>query len=186
MTLTIPAAPLSAEAFWRLPDDGTRRELIQGEVVASMPPGGIHGGIALDIGMRLRLWADERQAGYVGVEAGFLLARNPDTLRGPDVAYVQASRIPAAGVPGAFWELAPDLAVEVVSPGESAEDVRDKVADYLQAGTRLVWVVYPRQREVVAHTADGLARTFTEETSLEAPVVLPGFACPVADLFSVV
>ncbi len=92
-------------------------------------------------------------------------------------------RIPPTGVPEEFWELAPDLAVEVVSPGETAEEVREKVAEYLQAGTRLVWTVYSRARVVVAHTPDGVARTFGAADRLRFPDVLPGFECTVAELF---
>jgi Uma2 family endonuclease len=112
-----------------------------------------------------------------------MLTRDPDTVRGPDVAYVRAERIPETGVPVAFWELAPDLAVEVVSPDARAADVRDKVREYLAAGTLLVWVVYPRSREIIAHTPDGMARTYAVADTLTHPDLLPGFACRVAEIF---
>jgi Uma2 family endonuclease len=174
---------LTADDLWRMPEGTTRRVLIRGELHETMPPGGIHSDIALELGMRLRMWAQQQQAGSVGVEAGFILARAPDTVRAPDVAYVSAARIPAAGIPEGFWPLAPDLAVEIVSPGESADEVRTKVADYLEAGARLVWLVYPRRREVLAHTPDGLIRTAQATDTLDDAEVLPGFACPVAALF---
>ena len=91
--------------------------------------------------------------------------------------------MPDTGVPEAFWNLAPDLAVEVVSPSEKAGDVREKARDYLAAGTRLVWIVYPRTREVVVHTPDGLARAYGADATLEGFGILPGFSCDVADLF---
>lgn len=91
--------------------------------------------------------------------------------------------MPDTGVPEAFWNVAPDLTVEVVSPGEGAGDVCEKVRDYLAAGTQLVWVVYPRTREVVVHTPDGLARTYEDESVLEGFENLPGFRCAVSDLF---
>lgn len=175
---------LTAEEFWRLPENGKRRELVRGVVVETMPPGGIHGAVALRLGSRLETWARSGPGGYVGVESGFVLRRDPDVVRGPDVSYVRAERIPDGGVPEAFWGIAPDLAVEVVSPGESAEEVREKVRDYLAAGTPLVWVVYPRTREVVVQTPDGLARALGAGDMLEGLDVLPpGFACAVAELF---
>ncbi|MFP4438937.1 MAG: Uma2 family endonuclease [Chloroflexaceae bacterium] len=180
---TITQAHLTAAEFRQLPETEMRRELVRGEVVETMPPGGEHGAIALTLGSYLRSWAKQGPGGYVGVEAGFMLMRDPDTVRGPDVAYVRAERIPETGVPVAFWELAPDLAVEVVSPDASAADVRDKVREYLAAGTLLVWVVYPRSREIIAHTPDGMARTYAAADTLAHADLLPGFACRVAEIF---
>jgi len=174
---------LTAEEFWRLPGDGKRRELVRGEVVEEMPPGGKHGMVALRLGSRLEAWARSGPGGVVGVESGFVLSRGPDVVRGPEVSYVRAERVPAGGVPEAFWELAPDLVVEVVSPGESADAVREKVRDYFDAGTPLGWLVYPRTREVVVHTPDGLARSHDTGDTLEGYDLLPGFALPVAELF---
>jgi Uma2 family endonuclease len=125
---------LTIEEFGRLPEDGMPRELVRGEVVETMPPGGVHGAIAAALATMLRSWANT-VGGYVGVEAGYVLARNPDTVRGADVSYVRADRIPASGVPEAFWPNAPDLAIEIISPGETADEVRAKVRDYLAAGT---------------------------------------------------
>jgi Uma2 family endonuclease len=176
--------PLTAEEFWLLPDTEMQRSLIRGDVVEAMLPGGRHGITASLFCNRVQNWAIEQRAGIVGVESGFILQRHPDIVRGPDVYFVRAERIPEDGVPEAFWELAPDLAIEVVSPSESAEDVREKVRDYLVAGTALVWVAYPRTREVVAHTPDDLARTFRSDDLLTAPDVLPGFSCVVKELFA--
>jgi Uma2 family endonuclease len=174
---------MTAEEFEKLPDTHMRRELVRGKVTKTMPTGGIHAVVALTIGRLLQVWA-KTFGGYVGVETGFVLARNPDTTRAPDVFYVRAEQIPASGIPEGYWNLAPDLAVEVVSPNETAQDVRDKVHDFLAAGTPLVWVAYPRTREVVAHSADGLARTFAANDVLESEV-LPGFRCVVSELFEV-
>jgi Uma2 family endonuclease len=176
---------LTAEEFEKLPEAFTRRELVRGKVVEHMPPGGEYGPLAGDIYMLIKLWLKrEGLNGYVAVESGYSLFQNPDTVRGPDVSYVRAERIPSEGIPKGYWKLAPDLAVEVVSPSETGQSVRDKVNDFLAAGTSLVWVVYPSTREVVAHTADGLARTFTAKDVLEFDL-LPGFRCAVAELFEV-
>jgi Uma2 family endonuclease len=174
---------ITADELLHMPDNGKRRELVYGEVVETMPPGAIHGAIAIILGTLLRLWSKSGQGGYVGTESGFVLVHEPDLVRSPDVSYVSAARIPAAGIPTGYWHLAPDLAAEIVSPGDTAEEVREKVREYLAAGTQLVWFVYPTTREIVAHTPDGLARTFGTDATLEAPDVLPGFSCRVAEVF---
>ena len=175
---------MTAEEFWLLPETEMRRSLVRGEVEETMPPGARHGIVASAFDRRLGTWAEQRKAGWVGVESGFILARNPDIVRGPDVYFVRAERIPADGVPEAFWHLAPDLAIEVVSPSESAQDILEKIEDFLAAGTPLVWVAYPTRRIVVAYTADSGAHTYRADDLLTAPDVLPGFSCPVADLFA--
>lgn len=174
---------MTAKDFWNLPGSGKLRSLVRGEVVEEMPPGGLHGTVAAKMSARLLAWSDDGPRGSVGVVSGFVLDQNPDTVRGPDVFYVRPEHVPDTGIPEAFWNTAPDLAVEVVSPWEKAGDVREKVRDYLAAGTPLVWVVYPRTREVVVHTPDGLAKTCDEHGVLEEFEVLPGFRCPVSDLF---
>ncbi len=175
---------MTAEEFWLLPETEMRQSLVRGEVAETMPPGARHGSIASAFDRRLGTWAEQRKAGWVGVESGFILTRNPDIVRAPDISFVRAEHIPADGVPEAFWHLAPDLAIEVVSPSETAQEVRDKVEDFLAAGTPVVWVAYPKSREVVAHTPDNLARTYRADDLLTAPDLLPGFACRVADLFT--
>ena len=174
---------VTAQELWLMPGDGKRRELVRGEVIETMPPGGLHGSVVSRLLGRLQPWSDGGPGGYVGVEAGFVLARDPDVVRGPDVSYVRAERIPETGIPEAFWELTPDLAVEVVSPGDRAAEVREKVREYLAAGTSLVWEVYPTTREVVGHGPDGTARTYVGEDRLEDAEVLPGFSCTVSGLF---
>lgn len=175
---------MTAEEFWLLPETEMRQSLVRGEVEETMPPGARHGIVAITFATFLRQWAQEQAAGVIGAESGFVLARDPDIVRGPDVYFVRAERIPADGLPEAFWHLAPDLAIEVVSPSESAQEVQEKVEDFLAAGTALVWVAYPKNRLVVAHTADNLARTYRADDTLTAPDVLPGFSCPVAALFA--
>ena len=174
---------MTAEEFWSLPGDGKWRSLVRGEVVEEIPPGGLHGVVASEVLVRLHAWSRGGPGGRVGVESGFILSRDPATVRGPDIFYVRPDHVPEVGVPEAFWSMAPDLAVEVVSPSEKAGDVREKVRDYLAAGTPLVWVVYPRTREVVVHTPDGLARTYGEGNVLEGFEGLQGFTCAVAELF---
>lgn len=98
---------MTAEEFWALPHSGRPRALVRGEVVERMPPGGVHGAIAIILGALLRAWAKAGGRGVVGAEAGFILARDPDIVRGPDISFVTAERVPATGIPESFWEQAP-------------------------------------------------------------------------------
>ena len=174
---------LTAEEFWALPETEGKRELVRGEVVEWMPVGGIHGEVVSELLTLLRNWAKAEKHGYVATEVGYLVRRNPDGVRAADVSFVRQTRIPETGIPEGFWSIPPDLAVEVVSPTETAQDIWDKVSDYLEAGTPLVWVVYPRSRHVVVHTPDGLARTLNGSSVLQDAEVLPGFSAVVDELF---
>jgi Uma2 family endonuclease len=127
---------------------------------------------------------ESQQRGVVGIRAGFILARNPDTVLGPDLYFVRTDRLPGGRIPVQFYDLAPDLAVEVISPSETAEGVQERVRDYLAAGSSLVVLVYPRTRLLIAHTADGSSRTYREDEAFSDPAVLPEFSCRVAELFA--
>ena len=181
---TTAAKLLTAEEFWHLPDNEKRLELVRGEVVETMPTNGEHGAI---VGMFISLliqWARTASAGVVGTETGFILDSDPDIVRAPDVHFVRASRLPAGRPSTRFYGFAPDLAVEVISPSETAEEVQEKVRDYLAAGSSLVVLVYPRTRLLIAHAADGSSRTYREEEEFSDAMVLPGFSCRVAELFT--
>jgi Uma2 family endonuclease len=175
---------MTAEVFYTTPDGNSRLELVRGEVIEKPFNGGLHGLVTANIGVLLNAWANENTRGCVGIGSWFVLTRDPDTVRASDVYFIRAERVTeAGGIPEAFWQIAPDLMVEVVSPNDSAEDVLEKISDYLLAGTPLVWVVYPRTRAVMEHTPDGLAHTRTENDTLENADVLPGFSCVVHELF---
>lgn len=117
----------------------------------------------------------------VTADTGFVLSRDPDTVLAPDVAFVRADRLPPPGQRHRFAELAPDLAVEVVSP-DRATDVTEKTLRYLDAGVALVWVVYPAQRTVAVHHAGGEMRLVGDDGVLDGGGVLPGLALAVRDL----
>ena len=114
-------------------------------------------------------------------ETGFTLARRPDTVRAPDVAFVRRERLPDPE-PTGFPDLAPDLVVEVVSPGDRAGEILAKVADWLSAGTRLVWVVDPERRLARVYRADGTEQIVEETDRLLGGDVLPGFSCGLASI----
>ena len=169
----------------RLAAEGKRTELVRGDLVVMAPAGGRHGHIANAIAYLLTEFTRAGQGGMVfAAETGFLLGRDPDTVRAPDVAFVAAGRLAEDELPHGFLELAPDLAVEVVSPNDSPAAVRDKVRDWLEAGTRLVWVVYPDPRSVTVHRQGGQPQELSETDSLPGAPALPGFAVPVRDLFA--
>lgn len=117
---------------------------------------------------------------------GYILARGPDLVRIPDVSFIARERLPAGVVPEGFIPGAPDLAVEIVSPGDRAEEIYGKVREYLGAGTRLVWVVWPRYRAVTAYTPDGQVRELGQDDELDGGDVLPGFQARVAELFGAI
>ncbi len=138
-----------------------------------------HGRIAAELSYRLTAFAKARDLGRVyAAETGFKLAHDPDTVRAADISFVARQRLLAAE-PEGYAELAPDLVVEVLSPGDRPGQVLAKVADWLDAGTRLVWVVDPRRRQVRVYRQDGSESLIVEGTEMEGEDVLPGFALPV-------
>ena len=162
-------------------EDAFRVELSRGRIVREPRPGGQHG---LVVGRLVRILGSEveaRGAGVVVTETGFLLATDPPTLRGPDAAFI--ARDPAAAAPKGPWTEPPTLAVEVVSPSNSAAEVQAKVLEYLEAGTKLVWVVDPASRSVAAWRPPGDAHVHREDEVLDAGESLRGFSLPVAEIF---
>lgn len=111
-----------------------------------------------------------------GQDTGFLIGRNPDTVRAPDVAFVASDR--AAAVESGYVPFAPDLAVEIASPGDRPGEVLEKVADWLAAGTRLVWVIDHERELAQVHRADGSVELVRRGDELRGEGVLPGFTCP--------
>ena len=116
-------------------------------------------------------------------ETGFVLSRNPDTVVGADVAFIRADRIPASGLPKGFWEGAPDLAVETISPSDSLEEVEEKVDAYLAAGARAVVVLNPRRKTITTHRSGRNPSVQHVGDILQLDDIVPGFSCPAASVF---
>jgi Uma2 family endonuclease len=174
---------VTAEELWAMPNT-TRRELVRGEVRTMAPAGFDHGAVVINVSTPLAVYVKAHRLGLVlGAETGFVLKRNPDIVRGADVSFVQASRIPAGGRPVKFWEGEPDLAVEVVSPGDTADEVEEKVSDYLDAGTRMVWEVHARRKTVIVHRPRSQPTILQAGDTLDGGDVVPGFRLPVDDAF---
>jgi Uma2 family endonuclease len=180
-----PPAPLTADDLLRLPTGmGQRYELVEGELKRMPPSGAAHGQVVSSMTAALFAHVRSQRAGAVfGAETGFVLSRAPDTVRAPDVAFVAASRIPAEGLPPGFFLGAPDLAVEVVSPGDTAAEVQAKTQGYFDAGTRQVWLIYPDTRQVAVFRSARESHIFSAGDTLDGGELLPGFALPVAELF---
>jgi Uma2 family endonuclease len=173
---------LTIEEFERLPDDGWRLELVRGQVVREPPAGFDHGDIAIGIGSLLRRFVDENALGaVVGTDSGFVLFDDPPTVRAPDVAFVREDRLDFDRT--RFAPLAPDLAVEVLSPSNTMSEIHDKVLDYLGAGSAHVWVVDPYSRTVTTYRSRDEIRLIAADGEIDGGDVLPGFRCKVSELF---
>jgi Uma2 family endonuclease len=181
--VTAPAS-LTAEELLHLNLPNKRTELVRGVLVVREPAGYQHGDIAARLLLAIGGYVQAHALGRVfAAETGFTLFRKPDTVRAPDVAFISTARLPDPP-PRGFAELAPDLAVEVLSPDDRAGEVLEKVADWLKAGARLVWVVDPIRRVARVYRADGSESLLNERDTLAGEDVVSGFALALEGVFS--
>jgi Uma2 family endonuclease len=181
--MTQPAL-ITAEELPRVQPPHKRVELVRGVMVVREPAGYRHGRIAMNVALRLGVHVDRTDAGQVfAAETGFTLARGPDTVRAPDVAFIRKERLLDPATTG-FAELAPDLVVEVLSPDDRPGEVLAKVADWLSAGTRLVWVIDPGRRQARVYRHDGTESFVVGDQPLDGEDVVPGFVCPLENVLS--
>jgi Uma2 family endonuclease len=175
---------LTADDLARQPNDDSRYELVKG-VLRKMPPAGFeHGICAAEIGSRLNRHVRTHQLGYVcGAETGFKITQNPDTVRAPDAAFVRQASIERQGIVKGYWEGAPDLAVEVISPGDTYAEVAEKVEEWLTAGCTMVWVINPRQETVEVYRSNEDFTVLRGTDILDGGDVVKGFQCQVQDIF---
>lgn len=174
---------ITAEEFESLQEDDYRYELVEGRIIRMNPPGSRHGHIALNIGVLLATHVKKLGLGKVVVESGYTLARNPDTVRGPDVSFIRRDRISPIGLPRGFWEGAPDLSVEVISPDNRGPALRKKLTQYLDRGTMVVLVVHPDKKTVTVHRRLASPLTLSETDELDLDDVVSGFRCQVREIF---
>jgi len=168
---------LTADQLLHVRAPGKRVELVRGVLVVREPAGLRHGRVTVALTRRLADYVEAEALGVVyAAETGFTLARDPDTVRAPDIAFIRRARLPDPEPPG-FPDLAPDLVVEVLSPGDRPGEVLAKVADWLSSGTRLVWVLDPERREARVYRQDGTEALVTGNAALSGENLLPGFAC---------
>ena len=180
----VPDMPalLTAEELLYTNVPNKRTELVRGRLIVHEPPGGRHGYVAANLAFRLSQHVDLTGAGAVFVgDVGFTLHRDPDTVRGPDIAFVRTNRLPKP-IPNTYLEFAPDLVVEVLSHHDRPGEVLAKVGDWLDAGARLVWVVDPERRLARVYREDGTEDILDETNQLLGEDVLPGFSCTLASI----
>lgn len=176
--------PITAEQFAEMlpAADGAQYELIRGELIKMSPASPRHGEVCSAIGALLHVFVKPRGLGRVAVnDPGVITERDPDTVRGPDVAFWSRERLPE--LPDRFTEVPPDLAVEVVSPRDTHREVVEKALHFLDHGVRLVWVVDPEDRIVMVYRSRHEVRILRETDELSGEDVLPGFSCGVSELF---
>jgi Uma2 family endonuclease len=167
-----------------VPDDSFY-EIVDGQIVELPPMGVYESAIASLIGFALMQAVNPRKLGRVVVEAMFWLNRSGKLKRRPDLAFVSAERWALTrGLPRAeAWEVVPDLAIEIVSESNSAWEIARKVTDYVTAGVRQVWVVYPELKQVYIHPDLHSARILTAPAELDGGDLIPGFRLPLSELF---
>jgi Uma2 family endonuclease len=157
-------------------------ELVRGEVIEVSRPNRIHGRVCINTGFALETYARRKKKGYVvSNDTGVVLETDPDTVRGPDVAWYE-DVVRFEDLPEKWGDTLPRLAVEVLSPNDTAHYITEKVSDYLENGVEVVWVIDPETRTVVIYSKTGVKK-LTDKDSLTGADVLPGFRCKVADLF---
>jgi Uma2 family endonuclease len=176
---------LTAEDLLKLPRGrGKRYVLRDGELIEMAPAGFRHGEDAFRIGMVIGQFVYPRRLGHVvAAETGFRLRRNPDHVRVVDCAFVAAGRLPSGPSPTGYLDLAPDFVVEVVSPGDTATEIDERVEDWLRAGTAIVWVANSTRKTMMVWRGLGQAERRSSDDELDAEPVLRGFRCKVSELF---
>lgn len=174
---------LTAEELLDLDLPNKQTELVRGRLIVREPPGYGHGVTALKITRLIANHVHDHGLGIVvAAETGFKLSSNPDTVRAADAAYIDRQRAPDPPPPG-YLAMAPDLVVEVVSPGDRPGEVQAKVSDWLSAGSRVVWVIDPGRERAIVYREDGSVDLLTSQDMLSGEDVLPGFACALAGIW---
>jgi Uma2 family endonuclease len=174
----------TADQLLQMPSDGSRYELVAGELRKMTPAGWQHGDVGGSLYAFMSAHNLQKKLGKMFLaETGFLLARDPDTVRAPDIAFIHKDHLPA-DLPGAgYWPGAPDLAVEVVSPSDTFSEVDEKAKGWLAAGSLMVWVVNPAWHTVTIYRSATEIQTLTENDELTGDAVLPGFRCRIGEIF---
>lgn len=184
----MPATKLmTAEDLWEMPEvPGKQFELVNGELVEMPTASHYHNLIVFLIGRLIDAFATERNLGYTFVDGvSFVLRRNPDDVRGPDVSFLARNRVISLEMLRKPWEGAPDLAVKIISPSDRAVDINEKIRAYQAAGTRLIWVVWPDTKSVTTYDVGGSISDLQAGDVLDGGEVLPGFTVTVGRLFDV-
>lgn len=184
MSTAAPIMLLTADEYFALGDD-SRSELVRGRVVTMTPPGFRHGSVCSRLVRLLGRFLDDHDLGHlVSNDAGVITQRDPDTVRGPDLAFFSYERLPKEQVPIGYPTVAPDLVFEVLSPTDRMSDVLDKVAEYLQSDIRVVCLVDPASRHIDVLRDEHALQHFRLADEFSIPDVLPGFSVLTRTIFS--
>jgi Uma2 family endonuclease len=181
MSTTTQTHLMTAEEFGNLPDSPDRQELIKGELLTMPSPKPLHGQVVANLAIILGQHIKANRLGRIYAESGYKLESDPDTVLGPDASFVSKERIDQAE--DAYYEGPPDLAIEVLSPGDRRGYVERKLVLYLQRGTRSVWLVNPRRRTVEVVSSLDNRRMLHEDDELVDDTV-PGFRVKVSEIFA--
>jgi Uma2 family endonuclease len=180
---TVATNPITVDEFEQMEFERPT-ELVRGELVEQPMPTSRHGSVCLAVGAALWNWAEETGAGVAfGNDSFVLTERDPDTVRGPDCAFVSRQRLGSDQLPPGTLRFAVDLAVEVLSPSDRETNMKSKVLEYLESGVTEVWVVDPEERTVAVHRADQEPLQFGVADTITRPDLLPGFSSAVARFF---
>jgi Uma2 family endonuclease len=172
---------MTAEELIRLPSGQYRYELVKGELLTMFPSGAERGAVIMNLAVPLGVHVKSNKLGIIfGAETGFTLERDPDTVLAPDIAFIRKERV--GTLAKGYWDGAPDLVVEVISPKESKKKIETKTAQWLQFGALAVWLVNPQTRTVEVRSAAGEKKVLHKEDVLTDQLV-PGFSLPVAEIF---
>lgn len=166
-------------------------ELIKGKIVPkgghfeiNMPTGAMHGAVTDELESRISTFVRENKLGRVfAAETGFILAEG--TVRGIDISFVGKAKIAEFGISEKFFSVATDLAIEVISPENTFDEIQDKIEAYLSAGTKLVWIVYPKKKMVQVYRNNNVVNILRETDELSGEDVLPNFKVKLSEIFEV-
>ena len=179
---SLAESPMTAEELEQLSVPGKAFELVRGRLIVREPLSSWHGRVALRLGIRIGTYVERHALGEVfGQDTGFQIRSNPDTVRAPDFAFIAAARASALSRSG-YLQLVPDLVAEILSPEDRPGEVLAKVADWLDAGARLVWVIDPERFVAHIHRPDGSLSQVDRDGALDGEQVVPGFACALRDI----
>lgn len=185
--MTTTQTLMTEDDLLRMPDDGFRYELVEGELRQMSPTGYDHGRCTVNLSTLLAVHVMSHKLGDVlAAETGFVIARKADgrvTVRAPDVAFVARGRVPADADTRKYLELAPDLVAETLSPSDTAVEVEEKIASWLKAGVRVALVVNPASRSVTLHRASSAISRLTDKDELDLSDIIEGFRCRVSEIF---
>ena len=181
---TIKQGLLTADDLLELDAQGVKGELIKGVLHEKVAAGIRHGDIAFALGAEIRTYVRPRRMGRVGgTDSGILLERNPDTVREPDVYYISAEKLPLDVVVNGYYESIPDLVAEILSPSDTRQEFDAKIQMWLNFGVRLVLAIYPETRHITTHQPGRPPVTLGYGDTLGGGEVIPGFQCPVREIF---